>query len=189
MEFYYIKKDVNNIAKNPGKIFEDSFVNSVPSHVLVKRLNDGASSWNGGSGTRFTATNECDFIMFDDTTRTFYGLELKSTIGSLTYWREDFEDKEKKCSFNIKKNQIKGLEKWSNHVGVFGFIFNFRSKSNKTYFVDINDFIGYTNMLSKKSININDVLLMNPFEIESTLLRTNYRYNLKNFFNNNYIPM
>ncbi|WP_143452701.1 PDDEXK family nuclease [Konateibacter massiliensis] len=176
------RKGVNKIAKNPGKIFEDSFVKSVPNHILVKRLNDSASSWNGGSGTRFTTTNECDFIMFDDNTRTFYGLELKSTIGSLTFWREDFENIEKKCSFNIKKNQIKGLLKFSSHLGVFGFVFNFRNKSNQTYFVMIDEFLDYTNTLSKKSINIDDVLQMNPIKIDNTLLRTNYRYNLEKFF-------
>ena len=173
---------MNKIARNPGKIFEDSFVKSVPDHVLVKRLNDSASSWNGGNGTRFTTTNECDFIMFDDNTRTLYGLELKSTIGSLTYWREDFESKEKKSSFNIKKNQIKGLQKFSKHLGVYGFVINFRNKSNKTYFVAVDEFVNYTNNLSKKSINIDDVLQMKPIEIESTLMRTNYKYDLQEFF-------
>ncbi len=173
---------MSNISKNSGKVFEDCFVKSVPEHVLVKRLNDGASSWNGGAGTRFTATNECDFIMFDDNSRTFYGLELKSTTDSLTFWREDLENKEKKSNFNIKKNQIKGLQKFSEHLGVFGFVFNFSNKSNKTYFVKIDKFIEYTNELTKKSINIRDVLQMSPIEIESTIMRMNYKYNLEKFF-------
>ena len=101
METYYhsllFLKDVNIIAKNEGKRFEDAFIKSVPGYVLVKRLNDNASSWSGGTNTRFASKNECDYILFNDHTRTFYGLEMKSTKhSSLTFWREDFEDKSKK---------------------------------------------------------------------------------------------
>ena len=170
------------IAKNEGKRFEDSFIKSVPNHVLVKRLNDNASAWSGGNNTRFSSNNECDYIMYDDNTRTLYGLELKTTKdNSLTYWREDFEDKSKKQSFQIRKCQILGLQKWSKHFGVFGFIINFRNKNNRTFFVMIDEFLDYTSTLSKKSINMDDVLKMNPIEIESELIRTNYRYNIEKF--------
>lgn len=169
-------------AQKEGKRFEDAFTKSVPNYVLVKRLNDNASAWSGGTKTRFSSNNECDYIMFNDRTRTFYGLELKTTQEkSLSYWREDFEDKTKKQTFQIRKCQILGLKKWSEHLGVFGFIFNFRSFNNKTYFVTIDDFLDYTSSLSKKSININDVLNMNPIEIENNLIRTNYRYNIEKF--------
>jgi penicillin-binding protein-related factor A (putative recombinase) len=154
----------------------------MPDYVLVKRLNDNAASWSGGNNTRFASNNECDFILFNDNTRTFYGLELKSTKEkSLTFWREDFEDKTKKQTFMIRKCQIVGLQKWSKHVGVFGFIINFRSFNNKTYFVSIDDFLTYTSTLSKKSINIDDVLKMNPIEIDNHILRTNYRYDIDKF--------
>ena len=178
----FLKKDVNIIAKNEGKRFEDAFIKSVPDHVLVKRLNDNASSWSGGTNTRFASKNECDYILFDDNTRTFYGLEMKSTKhNSLTFWREDFEDKNKKQVFQIRKCQIQGLEKWSKHRGVFGFIINFRDDNNKTYFINISDFLDYTSSISKKSINKNDILQMNHIEIENSLLRTNYRYNVEKF--------
>lgn len=174
----------NISAQKEGKRFEDALTKSVPNHVLVKRLNDNASAWSGGTNTRFTSNNECDYIWFDDNTRTFYGLELKTTKDkSLTFWREDFEDKEKKQTFQIKKCQILGLKKWSKHLGVFGFVINFRSINNRTFFVMIDDFLEYTSTLSKKSINIDDVLNMNPIEIESQLLRTNYRYNVEKFLN------
>lgn len=119
--------------------------------------------------------------MFNDNTKTLYALEMKSTQGSLTYWREDFEDKEKHNSFNIKKNQILGLQKWSAYAIVCGLIFNFRNKDNRTFFVMIDDFINYTSALSKKSINMNDVLEMNPIEIFSEKKRTRYRYDIENF--------
>ena len=171
------------IAKNEGKRFEDAFIKSVPDYVLTKRLNDNASSWAGGTNTRFTSENECDYILFNDHTRTFYGLELKSTKhSSLTFWREDFESKDKKQTFQIRKCQIQGLEKWSRHTGVFGFVINFRDSGNKTYFVDICSFLDYTSSLSKKSINKDDILKMNPIEIENKLMRTNYHYDMEKFF-------
>ena len=170
------------MAKSEGKRFEDAFIKSVPDYVLVKRLNDNASSWSGGTNTRFTSKNECDYILYNDHTRTFYGLEMKSTkYNSLTFWREDFEDKKKKQTFQIRKCQIQGLEKWSKHAGVFGFIINFRENGNKTYFIDIGKFLNYTSTLSKKSISMNDILQMEPIEIKSSLMRTNYHYDVENF--------
>lgn len=180
---FIIYKDVNIIAKNEGKRFEDAFVKSIPDYVLIKRLNDNASSWSGGTNTRFASKNECDYILFNDHTRTFYGLEMKSTKhNSLTFWREDFEDKNKKQTFQIRKCQIQGLEKWSKHIGVFGFIINFRDEGNKTYFVSIDSFLDYTSSLSKKSINKDDILQMDPIEIENHLMRTNYHYDVEKFF-------
>lgn len=176
---------MNIIAKNEGKKFEDAFIKSVPEYVLVKRLNDNASSWSGGTNTRFASKNECDYILSNDHTNTFYGLELKSTKhNSLTFWREDFDSKDKKKTFQIRKCQIQGLEKWSKHKGVFGFIINFRDDENKTYFVDIGNFLKYTSPpFAKKSINKEDILQMNPIEIENKLMRTNYHYNVEKFLN------
>lgn len=170
------------MKKNAGKIFEESFARSCPDHLLVKRLNDNAASFSGGGGTRFSSSNECDFLLFDDKTRTFYGLELKSTEGtSLTFWRSDFDDPNKKRTFDIRRCQIEGLNRWSTHKGVFGFLINFRAKGNRTFFVSIIDFIKYTSKLNKKSINLDDVLKMNPIEIENQIIRTRYKYNIEKF--------
>lgn len=169
---------------NVGKKFENSFIKSVPDYCWHKRLNDNAASWGNGSATRFASKNECDFLLFNCKSRTLYALELKSTQGSLTFWRKDFESNEKKLSFNIKKNQIQGLEKWAEYENVkCGLIINFRNDNNDTYFIEINEFLRYTNVLDKKSININDVLKMNPIKIENILLRTNYKYNIENLLN------
>ena len=109
-------------------------------------------------------------------------MELKTTKeNSLTYWKEEFEDKNKKQTFQIRKCQTLGLKKWSEHLGVFGFVINFRNKNNRTFFVMIDEFLDYTSTLSKKSINMDDVLKMNPIEIESSLIRTNYKYNVQKF--------
>lgn len=168
--------------KNEGKKFEECFAKSVPDNVWHKRLNDNAASWSGGANSRFTSSNECDFLLHDSQYGLLYGLELKSTKGSLTFWREDFEDKSKKQTFNIRKKQIQGLQKWAeNYDGVFGFVINFRDEKNDTFFVPIVNFLNYSSILSKKSLNKDDILQMEPTKIESKKLKVNYRYDLKGF--------
>ena len=170
------------MAKNPGKVFEESFVASIDkSHILVKRLNDNAASWSGGNASRFASKNECDFLLYESNNKLFMGLELKSTKNSLTFWRKDFEDKDVKQSFNIRKCQIQGLKKWSEYSGVYGFVINFRESGNRTFFIAINDFLEYTNCMNKKSININDVLKMKHIEIKNEVKRTKYKYDVEGF--------
>ena len=178
-----LTKGMINITVNAGKKFEDCFCNSVPEHVLVKRLNDNASAWSGGTNTRFSSNNQCDYILFESQKRKFLALELKTTKHNrLSYWRKDFEDKTKKQTFMIRKCQILGLEAWSKFDNtICGFVINFSSINNDTFFVYINEFLKYTNSLDKKSINYDDVLNMNPIKIGNHLLRTNYRYNVDNF--------
>lgn len=172
------------MSKNAGKVFEDSFIASVDrSHILVKRLNDNAASWSGGTASRFASKNECDFLLYDSDTKLFMALELKSTKGSLTFWREDFENKEVKQTFNIRKCQIQGLQKWSQYSGVYGFVINFREFDNKTFFIDIKDFLEYTSRLSKKSINIDDVLKMKHVVIDNKIKRVKYKYDIDKFIN------
>lgn len=142
-------------------------------------MNDNAASFSGGANTRFTSNNECDFIVFDTIRQNLLSAELKSTQSSLSYWREDFENDGKKHTFQIKRNQILGLKKWSSFKNVIcGFIFNFRHKNNATFFVNIEDFLNYTSALSKRSINYNDVLQMNPIRIKDERKRTRYRYDI-----------
>ena len=170
------------MAKNPGKIFEESFVASIDkSHILIKRLNDNAASWSGGSASRFASKNECDFLLYESNNKLLMGLELKSTKDSLTFWREDFEDKNVKQTFNIRKCQIQGLKKWSKYSGVYGFVINFREYDNKTFFITINDFLTYTKRLQKKSINIDDVRRMNHIVINNEIKRTKYKYDIEGF--------
>lgn len=108
-------------------------------------------------------------------------MELKSTESSLTYWRKDFESDQKKQAFEIKKCQIEGLTKAATYPNVIaGFYINFRNV-NKTYFLSIQDFHALTDQLNKKSINYKDVAQYG-IEIEQKLLRKNYKYNLRKFF-------
>ena len=165
------------MSQNQGKQFEKDFQDSVPSHVFCKRFKDNAASFSGGAGTRFTSTNECDFMLYDR--GRLYFLELKSTLSSLTYWRKDFKSK----NVNIKKNQIEGLLEARGYGIVSGFLFNFRNtEENETFFVDIREFVAYTSLpFLKKSINRGDVLEMNPIRIESRKLRVNHGYDIEGF--------
>lgn len=124
--------------------------------------------------------------MFDTKMCNFIAVELKSTKEkSLTFWRNDFEIKGKKQSFIIRKCQILGLSKWAMYEHTTcGFVINFREMNNRTFFINIKDFLDYTENLDKKSINFNDVLKMNPIEIENKILKTNCTYDIDKFLCN-----
>ena len=154
----------------------------MPDYCWHKRLNDNAASFGGGKNTKFSSTNECDFLLFDCSSKTLSALELKSTeTGNFTYWREDFERDGKKRTYKILKSQILGLQSWSKYWMNCGFVFNFRNKENRTFYVMIDEFLDYTNQLDKKSITMNDVLQMNPIEIKNEIKRTHYRYHIDEF--------
>lgn len=168
--------------RNPGKVFEECFIKSVPEeYCWHKRLNDNAASWGNGFNTRFASDNECDFLLFDCRTRTLSALELKTTQDRLTFWRKDFDKDGKKHTYNIKKNQILGLMAWNKYLMNCGFVINFRNNDNRTFFIPIDTFVSYTDDLEKKSINMNDVLDMDPIEIDSYKLKVNYRYDVPAF--------
>ena len=164
---------------NEGKIFERSFAGSMPEHVYFQRLIDPAASFGGSNVTRFSPHQPYDFYAF--ISPFFYAMELKSTAGTLTFWRKDFEESNKKKHFEIKKCQIVGLTKAASYPGVIaGFYINFRNV-NKTYFLSIQNFHTLTDNLNKKSINHADVSQYGVL-IEQTLMKTNYKYNMRKFF-------
>jgi recombination protein U len=110
-------------------------------------------------------------------------MELKTTLGSLSYWKEEFEDKTKKQSFDIKRHQILGLRNASKYKNtICGFIINFR-KVNKTFFLSINQFDEMIKGLNKKSFNLDDTIQAGAILIEQTIKRTHYKYNIDKFIN------
>ena len=164
---------------NQGKIFEKSFAASMPKDIYFQRLIDPAASFGGSDVTRFSPHQPYDFYAFDSPK--FFAMELKSTAGSLTFWREDFEKDGKKNTYEIKKCQINGLTEAAKHDGVVaGFYINFRNV-NETFFLSIEDFHLLTDRLDKKSINYKDVSKYGK-KIEQKLMKTNYKYDLRKFF-------
>lgn len=99
----------------------------------------------------------------------------------MSFWRDDFVNKEKKQTFMIKSNQIKGLLESNKHKGITsGFVLNWR-KTNHTYFWYIDDFIKCTSSLDKKSFNEADVIKNNGILINQQLKKVNYKYDIDGF--------
>lgn len=160
-----------NIAKNQGKLFEQDFQKSVPPTCWTYRLRDNASSFANGSATRFTSSNICDYILFDDISKTLFLIECKSTQGSSV-----------PLSI-IRDNQTKGLIDASKHNLIAGFLINFRNDTNNTYFISIDNYVKMVNDINKKSFNIKDLLANNAIEIYSSKKRTRYKYDIQEMIN------
>ena len=159
------------MAKNPGKIFEDNFRDSVESNMYFYRLRDSASAFGGGSEhLRFSISNDYDCFIYKEPS--FFPLELKSNKGTSFSIQKIKEEKGK----DIKLNQISGLTKAGEHEGVYsGLILDFR-KSGNTYWLNIKDFNVFNNGTEKKSINEKDVIEFGGIKIRSQIKKINYKY-------------
>ena len=165
------------ISVNEGKRFEQNWKSSVEEldDLWIYRLKDNAASFSDGSNTRFASHNMCDYIMFDDYTRTLYCTELKSTKGTSV------------SLSMIRENQIKELTEASKHMLVAGFLVNFRNENNDTYFIEINDFNKMISEINKKSFNIKDLQKYNAIYVESECKKVNHKYNVKKFISETHL--
>lgn len=163
---------------NDGKIFEEEFKESVKKYnekcneLYLLRLTDSASGFGmDSSQTRFSAKSPYDFILHQRNGKTF-ALELKSCGGtSIAFSLED--DKK-----SIKASQIKNLKKSSFYGIISGFLLNFR-KFEKTYFLDISDFLAFTESTVKKSINLDDVRNYGGILIPQKIKKVRYLYDIE----------
>lgn len=155
------------IAQKEGKNFEQDFASSVDKNrCWLYRLRDNASSFSGGANTRFTSSNICDYIVFDDILKTLFLFELKST-------------KSTSISLNmIRQNQVDGLLEASKHNLIAGLILNYRNENNDTFFIKIQDFAYMVDDIGKKSFNIKDLCKYNAIKINSIKKRTRYKYDI-----------
>jgi len=161
---------------NDGKVFENSFKESVPNDVYYLRLKDPASSFGdqGNSALRFSVSNPFDVLLFSNPF--LFTLELKSTKGTA------FSFKGKTPM--IKASQIKGLTESSKFEGITsGLIFNMREPYNRTYFLHINNFNEFVKSTTKSSINEKDILAAGAIEIRSKLKVVKYSYYIREFIN------
>ena len=156
--------------KNAGKLFEEDFKKSVPDNIYYYRLKDASSSWSNDGTSRFTPKNPFDSILYKYPI--MFQIELKSTKGSSISFGGQ--------SKMIKEHQINSLTESSKHFGITaGFIFNFRTYNNATYFMHIIDFNNFLERTTKLSINLNDIENFGGIAIENNLLKKRYRYNIK----------
>lgn len=163
---------------NDGKIFEEEFKESVKKYnekcneLYLLRLTDSASGFGmDSSSTRFSAKSPYDFILHQRNGKTF-ALELKSCGGtSIAFSLED--DKK-----SIKASQVKNLKK-SNFYGIIsGFLLNFR-KFEKTYFLEISNFLEFAETTVKKSINVDDVRNYGGILIPQKIKKVRYLYDIE----------
>lgn len=150
---------------NPGKMFEEDFIKSVPDQIFHYRLRDSAGTWQGGENTRFTPCNICDFIIFDRSK--LYLLELKSHKGkSLPI----------SC---IRENQLKGLLQAYRKGVKAGYIINFRDVE-ETYFFSANSMNSFLTTETRKSIPLS-IVRQYGILIPQEKKRTRYKYDLSEF--------
>ena len=170
------------MAKNVGKVFEESIKKSMPDHILLIRLNDSPQAFKQSKLTRFTPKNPFDYICFNTQTKKLFCLELKSTSNKYMGF-EDINSNEKQNKM-IHKHQIEGLLKCSTYQNVVaGFLFNFRLDDNElTYFMEINQFQKMCDSINKKSFNILDAVLYGAKKIDGFKKRTRWYWNLDEFF-------
>lgn len=163
------------MALSPGKAFESDFQRSVePDKAYIYRFRDSAASWNSGDSSRFTPSNICDYLIFNDETKTLYFCELKSTKNTSIPLSM------------IRPNQIKQLTEASKHNLIAGFVVNYREKDNYTAFINITDFnrmLEYLGKVHRKSFNIDILKRFNSVEIKNEKKRTRYSYDLNKFMN------
>ena len=170
------------MAKNVGKIFEESVKQSVPEYILLIRLNDSPQVFKQSNLTRFTPKNPFDYICFNTQTRILFCFELKSTSNKYMSFEDIHSDEEQ--SAMIHKHQILGLLKCSSYQNVVGgFLLNFRLPENElTYFIEVNQFQKMCESINKKSFNIMDLVLYGAKKIQGTKKRTRWYWDLNEFF-------
>ena len=96
-------------------------------------------------------------------------------------------DKKDKSSKMVKLHQIKSLEKISKYDGtISGLILNFHDENNdnqRTYFIEVNNFINMMKLVGKKSFNELDLLTVgNAKKILGNKKRTRWSWSLDEFF-------
>ena len=170
------------MAKNAGKIFEDSIKQSIPDDIALIRLNDSPQAFKKSNLTRFTPKNPFDYICFDTKSRTLFCLELKSTINKYMTFEDIHIDEEQNAM--IHAHQTKGLLKYSAYPHVVaGFLLNFRLEDVElTYFIEVNKFQKMCDSINKKSFNLMDLALYGAQKIEGFKKRTRWYWNLDDFF-------
>ena len=164
------------MAKNVGKVFENSIKQSVPEYILLIRLNDSPQAFKQSNLTRFTPRNPFDYICFNTKTRTLFCLELKSTSNKYMSFEDIYSDEEQ--SGMIHAHQTKGLLKCATYSNVIaGFLLNFRLPENElTYFIEINQFQKMCESINKKSFNI---IIIICIKNEGLYFHSFFKFNLK----------
>lgn len=167
---------------NAGKQFEKHFASSIPNYCFTHRLRDSAQSYTK-KGSSFAWHNECDFFVYDSYSHLFYAIECKSTKSKNMSFQRSENDTTSKM---IKYHQIQSLTKLSQFNGIIsGLVLNFRDELNKTertYFIQIDDFNSMINDINKHSINEIDIILHNAIKINGIKKRKYFYWDMESLF-------
>ena len=165
---------------NEGKQFEKDFTDSIPNYCYLHRLRDSAQSF--AKSTKYSWENECDFFMFDGSSRLFYAIECKSTKSKGMSFQRNKDEAERYKSRMIKYHQIESLTKIAQYNGtIAGLLLNFRDEKNnmqRTYFIDIRNFNNLIRNTNKSSINEIDIIQYNAYKIQGEKKRVHYKWNI-----------
>lgn len=171
------------MSKNPGKKFEEDWADSCEEqNVFYHRIKDVYIPPDLRNRIR-VVPNKFDAFIYGQ--GILIPLELKSTASKSISFSENI----------VKQHQIDNLKEVSKHEGVeAGFLFNFRSYDNKTYFVPIEAYTTYKenaladnqapykNKINQKSIPL-DICNEIGIEIRNELKKVRYRYFVDEFIN------
>lgn len=144
------------MAKGIGKIFEEEIKASFPPDFYVERYKDDTAGFYGVS-------NPADYRLYKYP-YTFL-IELKTHKGKSIPLEK------------IRDNQIKGLVKAGNYLGIYaGFLFNFRDLE-ETYYIPADTVLYFILQGERKSIPV-EWCRENGIKIEQYKKRTRYTYDL-----------
>lgn len=160
--------------KNLGKVFEENFKKSVPSHIFYYRFRDSGGNWNRTEKSRFTISNIADNLIFYND-KLFLN-ELKSHKGKSI-------PLEKIIGNKTKIKQINDLFNASFHKNIYCNIIVFFSDVERCFSLDIKDLKDYIDSETAKSIPIAYFEKYGK-EIKVSKLRTNYRFDIESWLNN-----
>jgi penicillin-binding protein-related factor A (putative recombinase) len=167
--------------KNAGKDFEKDIKDSCGQDIFFYRIKDVFVPPNF---RHLIPVSPNDFDCFVYSKPNLFCLELKSTQGTALSFDESI----------IKEHQIQNLLEASAYSGMIcGLLINFRSKNNRTFFVEINEYLKYKNVAQnqikehtyKSKVNRSSI----PFgiceeiglEVKNELKRVHYRYFMDDF--------
>lgn len=163
------------MSQSIGKRFENNFKESISENILVHRPPDQAQAFNMNSNLRFSRKSPCDFMIFNG--YKLWTLELKTVASTSISFERNKDDKGDIHCYQIEN--LKNFAKYKNVIS--GLVIDFRG-SDRTYFLNINEWDHLVNSINKKSFSENNLLeLTHPILINKKKLKINYRYAVDEF--------
>lgn len=174
------------MAQNNGKKFEQNIKDSCERQgILFERYLDNGKFGFNDTVTRFSSENPCDGHFYYKGVLIY--VELKTaTTGAISHNQPPMVQEKGKTKPSIKANQVKSLIERAGYDGVeAGLLVEFYDRETKTqtihggtFYIDIFDFVGFTAISGKKSMNVADARSIGT-PVDSVKLKVNSRYDIR----------